>query len=226
VKQHRTRLATIFVAAVLVLVIVSGWRMMTAPDGENATVAAVRPSLPSMVSGSGRDWRESDPPQNHLGALAPNRFARSSDEWQGMLHAEDDIWPCAEGFCTRAKACIDGTCVPCVVDTECMREELCVLGHCVQEQRVECHARWDCSETDALCVLSGYTSMDPRGNANMQATCLRPVGGDEAVDEQGHVELSRQREPPPTPERTVATPADRAMEILREQAARRGQNRD
>jgi hypothetical protein len=75
----------------------------------------------------------------------------------------------------------------------------------VRRELARCRRRSDCSG-DALCILSGY-SADPRGNGEMRAECLRPVGG---VEE-------RIEEPAPHP-LEPATPmpvrADRLLESL------------
>ena len=72
-------------------------------------------------------------------------------------------------------ACIEGTCGPCVRDSQCADGESCVLDHCVPEESVACQTRNDCAN-DELCILTGYSN-DPRGNADMQAKCLADTGG-------------------------------------------------
>ena len=100
------------------------------------------------------------------------RFSRAADEWQGMLPDPNDVAPCSpDGLCPKARACIEGKCVPCASDGECGRQELCVLSHCVLEELVECHSRSDCDGDEALCILTEYDSLDPRGNLGMRATC-------------------------------------------------------
>lgn len=76
-----------------------------------------------------------------------------------------------------ARACVDGQCIPCRKDDECLLREVCVLDHCIRKELMGCRSRADCRGEDSLCVLSGYTSMDLRGNAEMTASCLLPVGG-------------------------------------------------
>src|SRR5690606_1645521 len=52
------------------------------------------------------------------------RFVRGEDEWQGMLPDPEEIWPCMpDGTCSKARACVDGQCVPCTSDGECQRSE-------------------------------------------------------------------------------------------------------
>lgn len=108
---------------------------------------------------------------------------RPTEEWQGMRIRPEDHWPCQEGgFCSLARACVEGRCVACTEDAQCGSGERCVLEHCVREQNAECAHAADCGEPEAKCVLSGITAGDPRGNADMKATCLSPWGGESEAD--------------------------------------------
>ncbi|WAS89657.1 hypothetical protein [Nannocystis punicea] len=107
-----------------------------------------------------------------------NRFSRPEREWQGMLPDPTTVWPCMpDGTCSMARACIDGRCLPCAHDKECRAVERCVFAHCVLSDRIECRSRRDCDDPEALCLLSGYTPLDPRSNRDMHAYCRSPRGG-------------------------------------------------
>ncbi|MFZ6184476.1 hypothetical protein [Nannocystis pusilla] len=148
------------------------------------------------------------------------RFSRPADEWQAMLPDPDDVVPCLpDGLCPKARACIEGKCVPCVSDGECGRQELCVLGHCVLEELVECHSRRDCDGEEALCVLTEYDSLDPRGNRGMRSICLEPNGMTPGAEEKMRADLAAQEAsivvvPPSGP-----TPEDRVLALFREPPA-------
>lgn len=101
---------------------------------------------------------------------------RPAGEWQGMKVDESETWPCGES-CSMARACVGGMCVPCTQDDQCQTGEVCVLDHCVQEKLVECRRAADCGSPEALCVLTGYTSGDLRGNRDMRAHCSFPDSG-------------------------------------------------
>ena len=121
------------------------------------------------------------------------RFSRAADEWQGMLPDPDDVAPCSpDGLCAKARACIEGKCVPCASDGECNRQELCVLGHCVLENLVECQSQSDCDVQDALCILTEYDSLDPRGNLGMRAICLESTGVMPGAEEKLRADLAAQ----------------------------------
>lgn len=121
------------------------------------------------------------------------RFSRAADEWQGMLPDPNDVAPCSpDGLCPKARACVKGKCVPCASDGECGRQELCVLGHCVLEELVECQSRSDCDGDEALCILTEYDSLDPRGNLGMRATCLDPTGTVPGAEEKMRADLLAQ----------------------------------
>jgi hypothetical protein len=145
------------------------------------------------------------------------RFMRAEGEWEGMIQSVDDVWPCMpDGTCSMARACIDGRCLPCMSDSECPKSELCVLNHCVRDSQVECSSRRDCEGADALCLLSGYTTHDGRGNSDMRAYCLQPFGGKEPTPEEVEAELARQNStlvdaPPPR----GPSPEERVHALLR-----------
>ncbi len=133
-----------------------------------------------------------------------------------MLQEEGDVWPCAEGACSMARACVDDVCVPCAAHAECLEAELCVLGACVLTDQADCQSRADCSEEDAFCILSGFTAMDPRGNRDMHATCLLPVGGKEPTPEETEAAIAAlQAQAKPNPSAAGSAPEDRALELLR-----------
>lgn len=123
--------------------------------------------------------------------------ARDPEEWQGM-QVDLTMQALCEGpaSCGLAMACLDGKCGPCTTDGDCAQGESCVLDHCVLESNAACKTRDDCAD-DELCVLSGYSS-DPRGNAEMKATCLGASGGTPQVPDETEEEQPVQ-EPQPTP---------------------------
>jgi hypothetical protein len=114
---------------------------------------------------------------------APVYHPRDKSEWQGML-VNMSMRALCKGArsCGLAAACMDGRCGPCATDGQCGDGERCVLDHCVLAPNVHCRSHRDCFGTDALCVLSGYSS-DPRGNADMRADCLVPRGGKALPDD-------------------------------------------
>lgn len=99
-------------------------------------------------------------------------------EWQGMPIG--DIAPPCEvsSDCGMARACLNDKCVGCQQD-DCAIGEQCVLQHCVISKLVGCKSNADCRD-GAVCVLSGYTRNDPRGNSDMTSFCVDESGG---VDE-------------------------------------------
>ena len=54
-----------------------------------------------------------------------------------------------------------------------------MLDHCVAAANVGCRSRAECAGAggDALCVLSGLSGGEPRGNAEMKSYCQLPSGG-------------------------------------------------
>lgn len=102
---------------------------------------------------------------------------RPPGEWRGMLLNEAWTWPCSEQEpCTNARACVEGRCVACRADDQCLSGEVCVLDHCLEQQATECRSFQDCDEQDALCVLSGTTPGARRGNEQMTSYCQSPTG--------------------------------------------------
>ena len=161
--------------------------------------SAVTPpsSMPSLSLGAGTKLELLFPPSGHaeklqkLPVTLAARFMRAEDEWQGMVHDPEEIWPCMpDGACSKARACIDGQCLPCTRDSECQNAELCVLGHCVRENQVECSTREDCDEPDALCLLTGYTPLDLRSNLDMRARCQQPFGGTDLTKQEIAADLA------------------------------------
>jgi hypothetical protein len=119
----------------------------------------------------------------------PEFFPRPDGEWQGMLVSRVDRQICQETLhCGMALACrSDGLCGPCEADGDCAEGEACVLDHCIPGGLVECRSRKDCAAADplALCVLSGPTGNEPRGNSRTRSYCLsadQPVPGHEQQD--------------------------------------------
>ena len=90
----------------------------------------------------------------------------------------DDSWPCVEGICSMARACVEGRCVACEAHEQCLAGELCVKGSCVEQSKVECTSDDECADPEAECLLSGVTGTR-RGNETMTAACLSPWGGEE-----------------------------------------------
>jgi hypothetical protein len=107
----------------------------------------------------------------------PDYYPRPAEEWQGMLVDLSVMPPCeSSAGCGLARACVEGTCGPCVADSECAAGEGCVLDHCVRTELIECRRAAECA-ADALCILSGYTGGTARGNEDMRAHCLSSSGG-------------------------------------------------
>jgi hypothetical protein len=106
----------------------------------------------------------------------PSYKARPQGEWQGMLVDLAVQPPCLDSSpCGLARACIQGVCTACSVDSDCAAGESCVLDHCVKNERVQCRSTKDCSD-EGTCILSGYSS-DPRGNSDMSSRCIARLGG-------------------------------------------------
>ena len=110
---------------------------------------------------------------------------RDKDEWQGMLvNTAVEQYCEASNYCGLALACNEqNVCGACSRDSDCASGEACVLDHCVVQEKVACRTRHDCTHLgeDALCLLSGLTGGDTRGNADMTSYCQLPVGGQEQV---------------------------------------------
>ena len=113
------------------------------------------------------------PPQ-----IEPVLHPRDPQEWQGMRINMAYRVPCeTTSTCGMGKSCQEGLCGPCQVDGDCLSGEACVLDHCVPSEGVTCRRRADCTGSDELCVLSGY-SADVRGNSSMKASCVSANSGD------------------------------------------------
>jgi hypothetical protein len=159
------------------------------------------------------------------GLSAHGRFTRAEGEWRGRIAAPDNVWPCMQAtpelgipqdHCTNARACVQGQCVPCLADSECLVHETCVLGHCLLPDLAECHTRADCEQDDDLCALTKVTPWDPRGNSDLRSYCLSPWGGDEPTPEQDEDELARQIESVVAPGEPSPSPSARAADLLRQ----------
>lgn len=88
--------------------------------------------------------------------------------------ADDDPWPCeSTSACGLARVCIEGFCVGCRSDAECVPGEVCVLEHCLKSDLARCRSARDCARRE-LCVMSGYSS-GPRANEELRSACL-PAG--------------------------------------------------
>jgi hypothetical protein len=86
--------------------------------------------------------------------------------------------PCEQtSMCGLARACIDGVCNACRMDSDCEAEEACVLDHCLRRNLVSCRSRRNCHPGET-CVLSGF-SADLRGNREMYSKCIGNTGGAE-----------------------------------------------
>lgn len=113
-----------------------------------------------------------------MAAAPANAPRRAAEEWQGMKLDDAVAFQCGTTeHCGLARACIDGLCVGCAADAECLSGEACVLEHCVPQANVECTSRRECG-VDELCMLTGY-STGPRNNDAMRATCRATSGGTE-----------------------------------------------
>jgi hypothetical protein len=137
----------------------------TAPQATVQSQPGERPPAPAAVP----------PPPS---AVTPEPAASSTrgGEWEGMPIDRSSAPYCeASERCGLARACVESVCTACGADRDCATGEACVLEHCVLTRLAECRSRADCPAGD-LCILSGY-SPDPRGNADMRASCASPRSG-------------------------------------------------
>lgn len=181
--QKYTTAAVVMVAAVLV-----AWLSPATPAPEQAE--KVEEVMQVEVTKASKAQEPAPVAASRLGEALPPAPAipgRPAEEWQGMRIDAEDTWPCLEGFCSMARACIEGRCVGCTTDADCASKEACVLDHCVLAEQVECRRTADCTELEAKCVLSGITTMDPRGNRDMKAYCLSPSGGSDGPEAEASV---------------------------------------
>jgi len=160
---------------------------------EQGPVHTATPALPSLshdeVSETGETVESVASAQYH---------PRPADEWQGMLVDLSQRQYCeASSYCGFGLACLDdGACGPCQRDEQCASGEACVLDHCVPRDSVGCRSRSDCvaDGEDALCVLSGLTGGEARGNSQMTSYCQAPRGGveqdDSVIDERRAARLA------------------------------------
>jgi hypothetical protein len=134
-----------------------------------ARAASPRPDLPSLA------------PAGAAVAAADLLHPRPAHEWQGMRVDLSQRQYCeASSYCGFALACLDDQrCGPCQRDDQCAAGEVCVLDHCVKAANAGCRTRAECGGTgdDAMCVLSGLTGGEPRGNAEMRSFCRSSSGG-------------------------------------------------
>jgi len=141
-------------------------------------------------------------------------YPRPPEEWQGMLVDLSVASTCDETIhCGLAQVCRDGRCLPCRKDEECESGSVCVLDHCVAEERVSCRLRRDCGGR-AACVLSGYSS-DPRGNADLRAFCVSRESGLPAAPE---------TQPPERDPSTIKpSPSEELLKVLEQEEGVSGQ---
>jgi len=117
-------------------------------------------------------------------ALAPGRphvwvplarfQPRAEGEWQGMLVDVAVRPPCeSTQSCQLSLACVEGTCGPCQVDSDCAGGESCVLDHCLLQNRAACTRARDCQEGELCMILSeGSDALrDIRGNLFLSSSC-------------------------------------------------------
>lgn len=187
-----------------------------------------RSALPA-AAGEGEQAVQSDSHSER--ETVPDRFRREEGEWRGRIADPEHVWSCMSGapefgiqkdHCTNARACVDGMCVPCLEDGECLTHETCVLGHCLLPDLADCHTRMDCEEDDALCALTSITQWDPRGNSDLRSYCLSPWGGEEPTAEEEEVEMARQIENVIKPVDRSPSPSARAADLLRQRFAEDG----
>jgi hypothetical protein len=144
-----------------------------------ASSSAPRPALPSLA------------PPGASSEVADVLHPRPAHEWQGMLVNLSQRQYCeASSYCGFALACLDDRrCGPCQRDDQCASGEACVLDHCVAAANAGCRTRAECGGAGegALCVLSGLTGGEPRGNTGMRSFCRASSGGtpqDEAAPDE------------------------------------------
>jgi hypothetical protein len=134
-----------------------------------ALAAAPRPELPSLA------------PAGAAVAAADLLHPRPAHEWQGMRVDLSQRQYCeASSYCGLALACLDDRqCGPCQRDDQCAGGEVCVLDHCVVAAHAGCRSRAECAGAgeDAVCVLSGLSGGEPRGNGEMRSYCRSSSGG-------------------------------------------------
>jgi len=166
--------------ALLVAVVVAGWLAgravrdpapaPTPPPSSTSMTRPARPELPSLAPAGPAD-------------IVPDAkvHPRPAGEWQGMLVDLSQRQVCeASSYCGFALACLDdGACGACQRDDQCAGGEVCVLDHCVLAANAGCRSRRDCAGEgdDALCVLSGLTGGEARGNGAMTSYCQASRGG-------------------------------------------------
>lgn len=152
-----------------------------------------RPALPSLAPAGASD------------AVPDALHPRPAREWQGMRVDLSQRQYCeASSYCGLALACLDDQrCGACQRDDQCTSGEVCVLDHCIAAANAGCRTRAECGGlgADALCVLSGLSGGDPRGNTGMTSFCRPSSGGiaqdDAVVDERRAARLAAAAEQQP-----------------------------
>lgn len=179
--------------------------------------AAERPSLDSLEPEPERATPDESSGRDEPNPLAngPNeRFhPRDPSEWQGMLVDMSQPQICERSMeCGLALACgEDGHCGPCRSDDDCGVGEGCALDHCLPRKNLACRTRGDCGALgpEAVCMLSGITGGEPRGNTDMRAFCNSGVGGEdprkqaELNDERAKTRAAGRPETPPLTEARI-----------------------
>lgn len=202
-NTFQKRLFLTFVLAVTAIAVffVASWVAQTVSGQE--TLAPVSQKVLSVT--------EAPPAPLPTGQFRPREFeeaqpqgvnsVRPDDEWQGMPIDNADPASCVpEIGCGLALACVDGKCVGCETDEDCMQDELCVLQHCIRDSLAECFSKSDCPK-NSLCILSGVSS-GPRGNRETRAYCQSNASGFDQIrtpeieDLQANVEPSPFARPP------------------------------
>lgn len=182
-RSTPSRFRPVLQVALVAALAIAGW--LVGRSTRDAEVAEVTPSAQPIARGAVRADQPALRPAVERGEgdtqLADQYHPRPADEWQGMLVDMSQRQYCeASSFCGFALACLDdGACGPCERDDQCASGEVCVLDHCVLAQNAGCRSRQDCAAEgpDALCVLSGLTGGEARGNGAMTSFCLAPRGG-------------------------------------------------
>jgi hypothetical protein len=180
--RHRTRLRRAALIALIGVLAAAGWLTGVATREGPPAVASVRAVAPAgaALAAAPRPALPSLAPAGAV-AVADLLHPRPAHEWQGMRVDLSQRQYCeASSYCGFALACLgDQQCGPCQRDDQCAAGEACVLDHCVVAANVGCRTRADCAGAgdDAMCVLSGLTGGEPRGNGEMRSFCRSSSGG-------------------------------------------------
>lgn len=144
--------------------------LLPSPLPSSSPARVTKHSTPSVFF-SARRPRITEPGAEVLAKLRPPRSShRAQGEWGGMM-VDDSVAPRCDtnARCGLARACVDGYCVGCRMDTECDLGEQCVLEHCILSRKTLCHSRSECPPGD-VCLLTAY-SPTARGNEDIIAAC-------------------------------------------------------